>query len=282
MRKIGIGAHVSIKGGFAAALKRAETEGLDIIQIFSSSPRSRMRRVITNQEVKDFIKALKKSRIREVYIHTPYYINPASPDSRVWHFSKTYLLREIEIMDRIGARYFVMHMGSHKGSGIKAGLQKVTRMLKEVIKETPYSKVKLCLENTAGQTNDVGADLKNIGKLLRTFKNEPRLGLIIDTCHLFAAGYELRTKPEITKTFSLINKEIGWNKIPMLHINDSKFGVGGNRDRHAHLGQGQIGETGFKALLASSYLKGKDLIVETEPKGRAGDIVWLKKFLINT
>ena len=275
--RIGIGAHVSIAGGYCEALARGQADDLDAIQIFTSSPRSRARRVVSKQEKADFITACAVSPIRAVYVHTPYYVNAASPDSRTWHFSQSYIVREIELMDSIGAGYFVMHVGSHLGSGVAAGKDKVIRMLDEVLQKTKGSKVVVCLENTAGQKNEVGSRFEDMGEIMGRFKKEPRIGAVMDTCHMFSAGYDIRTPAAVKETFSAIERLIGWQRIPMLHFNDSMVDLGGHRDRHQNLGQGYIGYKGLAAVVGSRFVKGKDLILETADQGRAADIAWLKK-----
>lgn len=276
---IGIGAHVSIAGGYDQALERAREDGLDAIQFFTSSPRSRMRRVVSKKESDDFVEMFAASPVRNIYIHTPYYINAASPDSRIWHFSQSYILREIELMDRINSKFFVMHLGSHRGAGKKTGIERVVRMVQEVLKKTPKSHVNICLENTAGQKNEVGSDLDDLSLITKKFSNNKRVMVIIDTCHLFAAGYDLRNKSAVEATFKEIGKKIGWQRIPMFHFNDSKVEIGGNRDRHEHLGKGCIGVEGFRAILGSSKLKGKDLILETESDGRPADLTFMRSIL---
>jgi deoxyribonuclease-4 len=220
--------------------------------------------------------------VRNVYVHTPYYVNAASPDERTWHFSKTYILRELELMDRINARYFVMHVGSHTGAGAKIGKERVIRMLTEVLAESPKSNVVVCLENTAGQGNEVGSRLEDLGEVLQPFRKNKRIGAVIDTCHIFSAGYDLRTPEAVAKTFGQVEKMVGWERVPMLHFNDSKVGLGGHRDRHEHLGKGHIALDGLAAVINSPYIRGKDLILETEPEGRAPDIAWLKKTVAKT
>ncbi len=274
--QIGIGAHVSVAGGFPRAVERGEQEGLDAIQIFTSSPRGRNRREILPAEEQEYLQLLKKSRVRQTYIHTPYYVNASSPESRTWHFSQSYILREIELMDRIKAKYFVMHLGSHLGAGPEVGKQKVTRMLQEVLKKTPSSNVVICLENTAGQGNEVGSQLEDLGEVLNVFKGQARVGAVIDTCHIFSAGYDLRTPTAVEKTFAQVDRYVGWTRVPMLHFNDCKVELGGQRDRHEHIGKGKIGSEGMEAVVRSKYIRGKDLILETEPEGRGEDLAWLR------
>jgi deoxyribonuclease-4 len=277
--KVGIGAHVSVAGGFAEALRRAEEQRFDAMQIFTSSPRSRARRVVTPEEEREYLEELKETTVRAVYVHTPYYVNAASPDSRIWHFSKTYILRELAQMDRVNMRYFVMHVGSHRGVGEAIGKSRVVRMLKEVLAESKDSKTVICLENTAGQRNEVGSQMGDIAEILSQFSNQPRVGAVMDTCHMFSAGYDLRNAKAVAKTFSEIDKLIGWSRIPMLHFNDSKAELGGRRDRHEHIGKGKIGFEGMEAVVRSPFVAGKDLILETEPEGRLPDIQWLRKKL---
>ena len=281
-RQVGIGAHVSVAGGYCEALERANASGLDAMQIFTSSPRSRARREIKKEEEASFLQACRTSPVRAVYVHTPYYVNAASPDSRTWHFSKSYILRELELMDRAGIKYFVMHLGSHLGRGAKVGVARVLQMIDEVLKESrgsAGSSTMICCENTAGSTNSVGSDLEELGAILAHYRGEPRVGCIIDTCHTFAAGYDLRTTGSVEKVFKKIDGLIGWDRIPMLHFNDSKVDLGGHADRHEHLGQGRIGLAGLRAAALSKYVRGKDLILETEEAGRASDLAFLRKWL---
>jgi len=249
------------------------------MQIFSSSPRSKQRRDISAEEEASFAAACKTSPVRSTYVHTPYYVNAASPDSRTWHFSKTYILRELELMDRAKIRYFVMHLGSHLGQGSKVGVARVIRMLDEVLAESKGSKTVICCENTAGSNNSVGSDLEELGAILAHYRGNPRVGCIIDTCHTFAAGYDLRTPAAVDKTLKHIDKAIGWERVPMLHFNDSKVDLGGHADRHEHLGKGFIGLEGLRAVATHKLTQGKDLILETEEEGRGKDLAYLREWL---
>ncbi|MFO0702537.1 MAG: deoxyribonuclease IV [Candidatus Andersenbacteria bacterium] len=276
---VGIGAHVSIAGGYCQALDRAHEAGLDAMQIFTSSPRSKARREIKKEEEESFSKACKTSPVRNTYVHTPYYVNVASPDSRTWHFSKSYILRELELMGRAGITYFVMHLGSHLGEGSTVGVARVQRMLDEVLAESKGSKTIICAENTAGSSNSVGSDLEELGSILKKYGSNPRIGCIIDTCHTFAAGYDLRTPAAVDTTLKKIDKLIGWKRIPMLHFNDSKVDLGGHADRHEHLGKGFIGLDGLRAVATHRLTQGKDLILETSEEGRAQDLAYLRQWL---
>ncbi len=274
-----IGAHVSIAGGFSKALERAEEAGLETIQLFTASPRSGKRREISDAEIAEFKKDWAKGPVGNIYVHTPYYVNAASPDTKTWHASQSYIVRELKEMDRLGLKYFVMHVGSHLGAGIKVGKEKVKRMIDESLQKSKGSDTIICLENTAGQKNDIGAKPEIFGAILDPFRDNPRVAAVIDTCHFFAAGYDLRTKSAVEASFGLVDKHIGWDNVPMLHLNDSKVDLGGARDRHENLGKGFIGLKGFEAVLSSKHIKGKDLILETAEAGREADIKWLKEFL---
>lgn len=276
---VGIGAHVSIAGGYCVALDRAHEAGLDAMQIFTSSPRSKQRREISAEEEATFAAACKTSPVRSTYVHTPYYVNTASPDDRTWHFSKSYILRELEVMERAKIKYFVMHLGSHLGSGSKAGVARVIRMLDEVLAESKGSNTVICCENTAGSNNSVGSDLDELGSILKKYRGNPRVGCIIDTCHTFAAGYDLRTPAAVDKTLKKIDAVIGWERVPMLHFNDSKVDLAGHADRHEHLGKGFIGHDGLRAVATHKLTQGKDLILETEEEGRDQDVAHLRKWL---
>ncbi len=275
------GAHVSITGGLTEAVKRAADLSATTFQIFSRNPRGRNRCKFTDKDIAEAKDLMKEKNIESFYIHTPYLTNLASPKNDTWNFSIELILEDLEIAQKIGSNNFVMHIGHHMGKGVDWGIKRVAEALKKIA-DKDKTKSKILLEITAGQGTEIGNSFSEIAELMsKSGLPESKLGMVLDTAHAFAAGYDLRDENSVNKAISELDKIIGLDRLQLIHINDSLKELGSHKDRHAHIGEGEIGEAGLKALVNHPKLKNKDFILETEPEGQQADLEKLKGFVKN-
>ena len=256
-----IGAHVSIAGGVFNAPLNAQAIGADTFQMFSRSPRGGKAPELTLEVVNQFKANLRQSGIENFYIHAPYFINLASKEKRIQHGSIQILREELERGSKLGAAGMMFHMGSAKDFGPEVSFAMVEDGLREILKGYT-GKTKLLIENSAGAGEIIGADFETIGKLIKKIKNS-RLGVCLDTCHMFASGYDFKTATALTKTLDVFDKKIGLKKLGCLHLNDSLTILNSHRDRHADIGFGEIGISAFKLLVKHPKLKHLDALLET-------------------
>ncbi len=261
-----LGAHESIAGGLHRAFDRAATVGCDTVQIFVRPNRSWAVPPLTEQDVSLFQAKAAETAIRPVIAHTSYLLNLASPEDDLWHRSIETLIIELRRSSRLGLPWLVLHPGAHVGSGEEAGLARMARALGEVHQETPEVDTKILLETTAGQGTILGYRFEHLAWLLRETPLRERLGVCLDTCHVFAAGYELRTYEGYANTMRTFDHIVGLDHLKVIHLNDSKAGLGSRKDRHEHIGQGCIGLEGFRHLLRDHRLADVPGLLET-PKG---------------
>ena len=255
-----IGAHVSIAGGIQNAPKNAANCGCEVMQIFTRSPQGGKAPELTPELVKDFKAEIKKYKIKNTYIHAPYYINFASANNRIRYGSVSVIRDELERGSLIGAKYVMTHLGSGKELGEKAATAKTIEMLKKTL-DGYAGTTKLLIENSAGAGAIIGDDLKELAEIIKGVNSPAIAGICLDTQHSFASGYDWR---DFEKTIKRIDKEIGLNQIRLFHANDSLTDFSSNRDRHEHIGQGKIGLEAFKNILAFAEKNNIDMILETE------------------
>ncbi len=261
------GVHVSISGGFDQAVIRASKLGCETFQFFSTNPRGWKGRIITEEEADEFSKKLGECNIEEIVIHTPYLINLASPKEGLYKRSINALKAGVKRADKLGVKYLVLHPGSHTGSGIEAGLKRITEGLEEVL--LMDHQVTILLENVAGAGTSIGSSIDELAQIADPLSSD-KLGICYDTCHGFAAGYDLREEDEVDRLLDKIDSNFGIEKLGVIHLNDSKGELGSNKDRHHHIGQGEIGLKGFDNIVNHSLLKDKLFILET-PIDEDGD-----------
>ncbi|MFY9140506.1 MAG: deoxyribonuclease IV [Thermacetogeniaceae bacterium] len=260
------GAHMSIAGGLDQAVWRGQKAGCDTIQLFVKNANRWKAKDLTEKDISDFQQALRETGIEPVVAHNSYLINLASPDEDLWLKSLEAMVVEVERCSSLGIPYLVMHPGAHSGAGEEVGLARITNALNEIIKQTENSQVMLLLETTAGQGSVLGGRFEHLAELISNCFYPERLGVCLDTCHIFAAGYDLRTAEACEKTFREFDEFIGFDKLKAIHVNDSKAELGSHRDRHEHIGMGQIGLEGFRWLVNNPLLNPLPMLLET-PKG---------------
>lgn len=260
-----LGAHLSIAGGIDKSVDRAKELNINAFQIFSHNVRSWSTRELREEEVEEFKKKRAEFGIEYVVAHTSYLLNLASPKDELWNKSKRGLIEEVRRADRLGIAAINTHIGAHTGSGMEAGLTRLTEALGEVVESEQLkgSDVRILLENTSGSGTTLGADFAELGKVLDELDNPERFGICIDTCHGFAAGYDFGSRQGLRETLNQFEGEVGLDNLRLIHLNDSVGEKGSNKDRHAHIGQGKIGDQGFSAVVNSSELRELPFILET-------------------
>jgi len=221
---------------------------------------------IDETQVREFRANLERFRIRAAFAHASYLPNLASPDRTLRRRSVASIVLELERCEALGLPFLVFHPGSHMGRGEKRGLERAARSMREALARTEGSRVALVPETTAGQGTNLGGRLDHLGFLLEAVAREERTGVCLDTCHLFAAGYDLRDGAAVRATLKEVERYVGIRRIRAVHLNDSERGLGSRVDRHAHIGRGKIGREGFRCLLADRRLRRVPMVLET-PKG---------------
>lgn len=267
-----IGAHVSIAGGIRNAPQRAADWGCETMQIFSRSPQGGKAPILTDKICKEFKNQKSKFKIKEVYIHTPYYINLASANNRIRYGSAKAVRDELEGGTLLGAKYVMTHLGTAKDLGQKEAIKKVIEMLQKSLSGYTGT-TKLLLENSAGAGEIIGDDLKELATIIEKVKSPAIAGICLDTQHSFASGYDWRN---FNKTLKKIDQEIGLENIKLIHANDSQTDCGSNKDRHEDIGKGKIGTAAFDNIVAFAQQHDIDLICELEEPGVIASIKILK------
>lgn len=279
------GIHVSIDaaktGGIAFAPVTAHSMGCEVFQMFSRSPQGGRASELTSEVLEQFQASLKKTAIPRHYIHTPYYINFASTNPRIKHGSIAVVRSELERGTLLGTHTVMTHLGSAKGTPRAAAVAMVIEGMGKVLKGYTGSTV-LALELAAGAGDVLGATFEEMQEILSGVQKKIRnakIGVCLDTAHVFASGYDLRTPEAVDATLTTFEKVIGFDALRVIHSNDSLADLGEKKDRHAHLGKGKIGLGGFRALVADPRLRDVDLILETphDPQIRK-DLRFLKSF----
>lgn len=273
------GAHVSIAAGIYKAPERASSFGCECFQMFTRSPRGGNPPKLDKETVDKFLENCEKYKLSDYYVHTPYFINFASEKSDIRKSSIRIVKEELERSDLLRVKYIMTHLGSSKGIDRSLALKRVADGVKEILDKTD-TKTQLLLENSAGQGETIGEKFEELAEILDLVDNND-LGICIDTAHLFAAGYDLRTEKALNDLLAEFNKIVGIDRIKLIHGNDSKVGLAEKKDRHEHIGKGKIGIDGFESIVCNKHLTDLDMIVETPPEGVEIDIKTLKKLRKN-
>jgi len=262
-----LGAHESIAGGMYKAFDRARSVGCETVQIFVKPNRSWAVKPLTENDVARFKARAEETDIHPVIGHTSYLLNLATLDEALWARSRDTLIVELERCEALGISYLVLHPGSHVGAGEETGLARVAQALGQVHAATRGFRAQILLETTAGQGTNLGHCFEHLAWLLEHTPEGERLGVCLDTCHAFAAGYELRTPVGYAATMEAFDRTIGLARLKALHLNDCQGDLGSRKDRHEHVGQGHIGLEGFCHIVNDTRLAGLPGVLET-PKGK--------------
>jgi deoxyribonuclease-4 len=264
-----VGVHVSIAGSLDLAVDRAQDAGCDVFQIFSRNPRGWAYKPLADEDADLFRSKVKITGILPVD-HMPYLPNLASPKPEIYEKSVDTLTAELGRCGRLGIPYLVTHLGHHLGDGIAGGRMRVIKAITTALGEVE-NEVVLLLENTAGEKNSVGSSFEHIRAILDELPFPGRTGVCFDTCHAFAAGYELRTEAGLSDTLAQFDDQVGLRHLRLVHLNDTKGDRGSGLDRHEHIGMGFIGEDGFRRILHHPAFSGLPLVCETPVDDRRDD-----------
>ncbi|MFL5244820.1 MAG: deoxyribonuclease IV [Gemmataceae bacterium] len=257
------GAHMSIAGGYHRALLAAQALDCNTVQIFTKNNNQWYAKELLDEEIQTFRRTLRKSRLRFPLAHDCYLINLASPDDTLYRKSIEAFVVEVQRAERLCLRYLVTHPGAHMGSGEQTGLARVAAALDEVHTRCAGYRVKVLLETTAGQGTTLGWRFEHLASILKAVGDPKRLGVCLDTCHVFAAGYGLAPAAEYANTIKEFDRVIGLRRLEAFHLNDSLKPLGSRVDRHAHIGEGHLGLEPFRLLVNDPRFRNRPMILET-------------------
>ncbi|MCS7142766.1 MAG: deoxyribonuclease IV [Aigarchaeota archaeon] len=257
-----LGAHVSIAGSIDRSVDRAKELQCTTFQIFTRNPRGWRASKLKDDEVDAFKRKVYEARYEVVIAHMPYLPNISSPLKVGWTKSVNVLIDELERCELLGIQYLVCHIGSHMGRGVEVGIAQVSKAVDLAI-ERVSPRCMVLLENMAGQRNSTGSKFEDINKILSKIQHGDRVGVCLDTCHLLAAGYDVRTSEAIERTLSKFDEVVGLKRMKVVHLNDSKGKLGSSLDRHEHIGLGEIGEEGFRSFINNPMIRDLPMIIET-------------------
>ncbi|MGH2859642.1 MAG: deoxyribonuclease IV [Solirubrobacteraceae bacterium] len=256
-----IGAHVSPAGGLAKAVARGEERGCEAIQIFNQSPRMWRPTPYGEDDFAAFREAMDAGPVRAVLIHAVYLVNCASDDPEIRSKSLASLIQSLRVGAGIGAAGVVLHAGSAKQGDVGEAIARTGEVIAQALAET--ERCPLHLENTAGAGGTLGRSFQELAALIDAGGGHRRLGVCLDSCHLLASGYDVRTAAGLTRALDEFDAIVGADRLGSLHLNDSKTGLGSNRDRHADVGEGELGDRGCSAFLSEPRFDALPLVLET-------------------
>ncbi len=265
-----IGVHVSISNGFAGAIEIAKSKSCNCAQIFSHSPRSWFFQPINAEDIEEFRFRYGKENIKPIVIHESYLTNLATYREELYRKTMAAMIKEIEIAGMLGLKYLVIHPGAHTGIGERYGLARISSSLRSLSSLLDENDVNILLETTAGTGTNLGYRFEQIREIIE--KSEIDAGVVLDTCHVYAAGYDIATSVGLEKTIEEFDGIIGLKRLKLIHLNDSKGGLGSRIDRHEHIGLGNIGVEGFKMIINHPELRDIPMILETPVDDRRDDI----------
>jgi deoxyribonuclease-4 len=263
-----IGAHVSQSGGLEKAVGRGVDLGCEAIQIFNQSPRMWKPTAYTDDDFAAFREAMDDSPVDAVIIHAVYLINCGSDDSEIRQKSLASLTQSLRVGAGIGAAGVVLHPGSAKTGDVGEAIIRAGEVIAAALSET--ESCELHLEDTAGTGGTLGRSLEELSSLIETAGGDPRLGVCLDSCHLLASGYDIRTADGLAETIDRFDELVGLERLGSLHLNDSVNPLGSNRDRHADIGAGELGETGCAAFLSEPRFDNLPCVLETPGPDKQG------------
>ncbi len=261
---LAFGSHMSASGGVERALARGEAIPVESLQLFSKNERQWIAKPLDPEVVERFHDEVERTGITKLVVHDSYLINLASPKPDILEKSLPAFADELQRCDTLGVPYLVTHPGAHTGSGVDAGIARFAQSLNEIFAGMPDSKTLTLLETTAGQGTSLGRSFEEIAAIIDLVEDRARVGVCLDTCHIFAAGYDYRTPETYAATMAHFDRVIGLDRLKVIHLNDSRNPLGSNKDRHDHIGDGEIGLEGFRQFVNDPRLDGLPGILETE------------------
>lgn len=273
-----IGVHLSIAGGVYRAFEGVKDLSINAFQMFLKSSNRWQDKPYKKEDIDKFKDESRNYPGVRIYAHSAYLINPAADDTPNKQKSLAAIIDELERASKLEIDWIVLHPGSHKGTGVDSGIERAVTLLDKAFLKA-HSEAGILLETTAGQGNALGSSFEDIARIIDESKNPGRFGVCLDTCHVFTAGYDFTTHAGTNLMVSEFDKIIGLNKLRLIHVNDSKYEAGSNKDRHEHIGKGKIGEEGLKILLSDKRLESVPLILETPKDDDTSDKKNLEKVM---
>ena len=247
------------------------------MQIFSKNSRTWQEKTYSKSEISNFQKALRKTDIHPVFIHASYLINLASPEEKIYSRSITAFLGEMKRADHLlvntGTPFLIVHPGAHRGAGEAYGLERIIKAFQTILKESSALKLSamVLLENTSGMGTSLGYNFRQLSYIIERVGYKDKIGICFDTCHAFAAGYNLAEERGIEEALTEMERIIGLDRLKVIHLNDSKHYLNSRKDRHTHIGEGFIGLEGFRILVNNRLVKDLPFILETPKKSDEDD-----------
>ncbi len=277
-----LGAHVSTAGGLPEAIPRGEELGCDAIQVFARGQRQWRARPLGDPDVALFRERIARSRVRVALSHDSYLINLGSGRRSLHRRSREAFREELDRADALGIPWVVFHPGAavvKGGEGTAAALSRIRETVAGLLAETPRHRVGVLLETAAGQGTAVGWRFEELAEMLRGLRPARRVGVCVDTCHVFAAGYEIRTPSAYEATMRELDRTVGVSRVKAFHLNDSKRELGSRVDRHANIGRGHLGKEPFRLLVNDARFAGLPMVLETPggPEGFRRDLAILRR-----
>ena len=260
-----IGRHLSISNGIDKAVEYTPEINANSLQIFTKSPRSWKNKTLSENEIENTKSNLKKYNIKGFVVHSSYLVNLATPKEDLYNKSLNEIINDYRLANKLSADYFVFHPGNYVSSTKDEGIKRIIDGINKIINEVKNPTTKLLIENTAGAGTEIGSTISELAQILDGLNSLKNIGICLDLCHLFAAGYNINTKKGIDDLIKEVDNMIGLEKLNLIHLNDSKFEINTNKDRHEHIGKGKIGIDNFKYIINHKYLKNKLFIIETPP-----------------
>jgi len=270
-----LGAHMKASKGLGNALREGKAIGAEAVQVFTSSPQMWRASSVTEEKIDDLNKAREETGLTEIVSHDSYLVNLCAPEPEIAQKSSDALKGEMTRCGTYRIPFVVSHMGAHKGQGEEYGIKAVAEATVRLLAETP-PEVTLLMETTAGSGSALGATFEQLAAILDLCKRPARLGVCLDTCHIFAAGYEIRTRECYDMVFEHFDNLIGLERLHAFHLNDSKKGLGSHIDRHEHIGKGELGLEPFRFLVNDQRFEKIAMMLETEVSGHAADLATLR------
>lgn len=264
-----IGAHVSTRGGIGNAVDNAVAVGADVLQTHPTSAQQWRPLRLDDELVADYRARYADAQLKGHYLHAVYLINLASPRESLLHQSIGSLVHYMQVAELLGAEGVVFHPGSHLGAGFATVLDQVAAALNEVLDRSPSSPARLLIENSAGSGGCVGCSFEELGRIVDAV-GSARLGVCLDTQHMFASGYDVRTPGQVADALESFARDVGFDRLHLVHANDSRTALGSNVDRHANIGEGEMGIHAFRLLLADPRLRRVPWILEVPGEQRGG------------
>lgn len=273
MTKPLLGAHMSIGGGVHTAIERACSIQCTAMQMFVKNNMQWFARPLAREEINAFLKHRQRTELSAIFAHGNYLINLAATNPQFKANSLRALSEELTRADQLDLPFLVLHPGAHLGAGEEAGLNAIIASIDTVLRRIPRVKTKIALETTAGQGSCLGHRFEQIAYILRNVREPERLGVCLDTAHVFAAGYDIETTAGVRRMFRDFDRTIGLDRLVALHLNDSKTPRGSRVDRHEHIGQGQIGLEAFRFIMRDRRFSKIPKVLETpKEKNLAEDV----------